>query len=97
MPWSERRPGLTSGLVEASAGRPLVEHLAHLHAVGEQLLTRSFDVGDGEVQALGRAGRARCDVRAKLDRARGARRRELNQTEAHAARNIGVEPPAEAP
>ena len=43
----------------------LVEHLAHLDAAREQFVTRRLDVGDDQVQALGRAGRGRRDVRAE--------------------------------
>src|SRR5580704_18597360 len=95
-PVLRRRPGYTTGVVKASAERLLVEDLAHLDATGEEVLTRGFDVGDGEVRALGRPRHGRRDVPAKLDRAAGAGGRELNQTQVLAAVDVGVEPPPEA-
>src|SRR5262249_35252147 len=71
------------------------EHLAGLDTVREELLTRSLDAGDDQVQILGRAGRNRRDARAELDRASGARRRKLNDPEAVTDRAIGVKPPPE--
>jgi hypothetical protein len=43
----------------------VVEHLGCVDAVCDQFGARSLDVGDDQVQALGRAGRGRGDV---LDR-----------------------------
>ena len=55
--------------------------------------------GDGAVPAehLGRAGRGRCEIRAELDRAARAGRRELDDPEAIIDREVGVEPPSETP
>jgi hypothetical protein len=73
-----------------------MEHLAHFHTAGEQLFTRSLDLRDDQRQALRRAGRSRCDVRAELNRAPRARRRELDDAEVVTASHVGVESPAEA-
>ena len=83
--------------LELSAGRPGVEHLADLGTAGGELVARGLDIGDDQVQALGRAGRGRRDVRAELDRARRARRRELDDPEAVIEGEVGVEPPSEPP
>ena len=56
--------------LELGARRLGVEHLADLDTAGGELVARSLDVGDDQVEALGRAGRGRGDVRAELDRAR---------------------------
>src|SRR5262249_37440280 len=52
---------------------------------------------DDKVEALGRAGRGRRDVRAELDRALRAGRRELHDPEAVIEAEVGVEPPTEVP
>ena len=81
--------------LELSARRPGVEHLADLDTAGDEFVARSLDVGDDQVQALGRAGRGRRDLRAELDRAPRAGRRELDDPEAVIEREVGVEPPPE--
>src|SRR5262249_55891324 len=63
-------------------------------AVAEELGSRSLDVGDDEVEKLGRAGGRRSDARAEDDRARRARGRELKHAAA-ALSDVGVLPPAE--
>ena len=73
-----------------------VEHLADLDAAGGELVARGLDVGDDQVEALGRARRGRGDLRAELDRAPRAGRRELDDPEAVVEGEVGVEPPAEA-
>ena len=83
--------------LELSARRPGVEHLADLDTAGGELVARSLDVGDDQVEALGRAGRGRRDVRAELDRAPRAGRRELDDPEAVIEGEVGVEPPPEPP
>ena len=45
--------GLVRAGIHAAA---VVEHLADLDAAGEELVARSLDVGDDQVQALGGAG-----------------------------------------
>ncbi len=81
--------------LELSARRPGVEHLADLDTAGDEFVARSLDVGDDQVEALGRAGRGRRDVRAELDRAPRAGRRELDDPEAVIEGEVGVEPPPE--
>src|SRR6185312_6767827 len=58
--------------------------------------TGSPDVGDDQVQTLGRAGCGGGDLRAELDRAPRTRRRELHDAEAVVEREVGVEPPPES-
>ena len=77
-------------------GASEMEHLADLDAAAHQLVARSLDVGDDQVQVLGRAGRGRREVRAELERARRARRGELDHPEAVVEGEVGVEPPPEA-
>src|SRR5438128_1623906 len=74
-----------------------VEHLADLDTAGSQFTARSLDIGGDQVETLGRAGGGRRDVRAELDRAPGAGRRELDDPEAVIEGKVGVEPPPEAP
>jgi hypothetical protein len=83
-------------VVEPAAGLCFVERLADLDPVRDQLVARSLEVGDDQVQVLGRARRRRGEVRAELDRAAGARRRELDDAEVVTGGEVGVEPPAEA-
>ena len=82
-----RRPRYPPCVVELSAAGALVEHLAHVGAVRDQVGARRLDVGDDQVQALGRAGRGRRDARAELDRAPGAGRRELDDPESPLGRS----------
>ena len=83
--------------LELSSRRPGVEHLADLGTAGDELVACSLDVGDDQVEALGRARRGRRDVRAELDRAPRAGRRELDDPEAVIESEIGVQPPPQAP
>jgi hypothetical protein len=73
-----------------------VEHLADLDAATEQLVAGGLDVGDDQVQPLAGAGRRRGDVLAEDDRARRARRRELDDAEVVTGCEVGVEPPTQA-
>ena len=93
-----RRAGEPAALaqLEPRADRSFVEDLPDLDTAGEELLSRSLDVGHDQVQALGRPGRRRCELGAELDRAPGARRRELDDPEAVVEGEVGVEPPTEA-
>ena len=84
-----------AGVTEPSARRSFVEHLTDLDTVRKQHVAGGLEVLDDQVQALGRTGRGRRDVRAELDRAAGARRRELDDPEVVARRDVGVEPPVE--
>jgi hypothetical protein len=83
---ASKQEGLVRALVHAFA----VEHFADLDAI-EQLFAGGLDVGDDQVQALGGAGRRRGDVLAEVDRAPGARRRELDHAEVFTAVVVGVE------
>jgi hypothetical protein len=51
-----------------------VEHLADLDVLGDQLRTRRIDVGDDQVQVLGRSGGGCGQALAELDRACRTRR-----------------------
>src|SRR4030095_7455969 len=55
--------------LELSARCPGVEYLADLDTAGDEFLSRSLKIRDDQVEALGRAGRGRRDLRAELDRA----------------------------
>jgi hypothetical protein len=83
--------------LELSPRRRGVEHLADLRTAGNQLVARSLNVGDDQVEAVGRAGRGRGDLRAELDRAPRTGRRELDHPEAVIEREVGVEPPPQVP
>src|SRR5271155_2446489 len=78
----------------APAFRAVVEELADLDAGGNQLVPGGHDVGDDQ-ESLGRTGSGRRDVLAELDRAPGARRRELDQAEIFAGGAVEVEPPSD--
>src|SRR5581483_5307082 len=80
-------------VMEPGARRPFAEHLADLDTVREELVARGLDVGDDQVQALGRPGRGRRDIGAELDRAPRAGRRVLDDPEAVIEGEVGVEPP----
>ena len=74
-----------------------VEHVADVDTMGGELIPRSLHVGDDQVDALGRTGRGRRDLRAELDRAPRAGWGELDDPEAVIEREVGVEPPPELP
>src|SRR6267378_2982733 len=82
--------------LELSSRRRGVEHLADPGTTGDELVACSLDLGDDQVEALGRARRGRRDVRAELDRAPRAGRRELDDPEAIIESEIGVQPPPQA-
>src|SRR5207253_7537996 len=71
------------------------EHLADFDAATAQLVPGGLNVGDGQVQALGRAWCCRGDVLAEDYRAPRAGRRELDPTPVVTSGEIGVEPPPE--
>src|SRR5262249_10520768 len=83
--------------LELSSRRAAVEHLADPGPAGDELIARRLDVGDDQVEALYRAGRGWRDLRAELDRARRAGRRELDDSEAVVEGEIGVQLPPQAP
>src|SRR6202451_2754352 len=81
--------------LELSAWRSGVEHLTHLNTACDKIFAHSLNVGDDQVEALGRAWRSGCDLRAKLNRAPGTGRRELHNAEAVIKGEVGIEPPPE--
>ena len=83
--------------LELSARRSGVEHLADVDTEGDELVARSLDVGDDQVEAVGRPGRGRGDFRPELYRAPRTGRRELDDPEAVIEGEVGVEPPPEVP
>src|SRR5215813_3912703 len=54
--------------LKLSTRRPGMEHLADLDTAGDELFVGDFDVRDNQVEALGRTGDGRRDLRAELDR-----------------------------
>ena len=78
----------------AAAFRAVVEELADLDAGGDQLVPGGHDVGNDQ-ECPGRTGSGRRDVLAEMDRAAGARRRELDQAEIFAGGAVNVEPPSD--
>jgi len=72
-----------------------VEDCADLGTAGSELVARSLDVGDDQVQTLGRAGRGRGDVRAELDRTSRTGWRELDDPKTVVEGEVGVESPPE--
>src|SRR5580693_2917968 len=93
-PDSPKQVGLVRARVRVSRA---MKHLADLDAAVEQLFADGLDVGDDQVQALGRPGRRRSDVFAEDNRAPGAGRCELNHAEVLTAVVVGIEPPPEPP
>ena len=89
-PQPPKQVGLVLASVHVAAS---VEYLADLDAAAAQFLAGGIDVGDDEVQALSGAGCRGGDVLAKDDRARGARRRELDYAEVVTGGEVGIEPP----
>jgi len=86
--------GLVAAQVLERAGAPA---LAAVEDAYGELDARGRNVGDNQVQALRRAGHGRRHVRAELDRATRAGRRELNDPKAVIEAKISVEPPTELP
>src|ERR1700729_3053636 len=80
---------------ELSAWRSGVEHPTHFDTARDNISPYCLNVGDDQVEALGRSRRGRCHLRAKLNRAPGTRRRELNNPEPVIEREVGVEPPSQ--
>jgi hypothetical protein len=60
-----------------------------------QPTAKKATVKDVQVEAFGRAWRSGCHLRAKLNRAPGTGRRELDNPETVIEREVGVEPPAQ--
>ena len=72
-----------------------MEHIADLNAAIHQIVAGRQDIGDDQVQALGRTGCRRGDVLAEDNRATGARGRELNHAEVVTTVEVCVEAPPE--
>ena len=70
-----------------------MEHLTDLDTAGNELFARSIDIGNDQVETLGRARRGRRYLRAELDRAPRAGRRELDDPESVVEWEICIEPP----
>jgi hypothetical protein len=58
-----------------------MEHLTNLDAAGNEIFAGSFDIGNDQVETLSGARRGRRYLRAELNRAPRAGRRELDDTE----------------
>ena len=72
----------------------VVEEFADLDAGGDQLAPGGHEVGNDQ-ERLGRTGSGRRNVLAEMDRAAGARRRELDQAKIFAGGAVNVEPPSD--
>src|SRR5579864_5667952 len=70
-----------------------MEHLTDLDTPGNELFASSFNMGNDQVKTLGRARRGRRCLRAELDRAPRAGRRELDDPESVVEWEICIEPP----
>src|SRR5215831_8528289 len=70
-----------------------MKHLTDLDTAGNQLFASSFNMGNDQVETLGRARRGRRYLRAELDRAPRAGRRELDDPESVVEWEICIEPP----
>ena len=70
-----------------------MEHLTDLDTAGNELFASSFNMGNDQVETLGRARRGRRYLRAELDRAPRAGRRELGDPESVVEWEICIEPP----
>src|SRR6202011_4387014 len=70
-----------------------MEHLTDLDTSGKELFASSFNLGNDQVETLGRARRGRRHLRAELDRAPRARRRELDDPESVVEWEICIKPP----
>src|SRR5215472_5545159 len=78
---------------ELSARFRSMEHLTHLDTAGHELFAGRFDIGNDQVKTLGGARRSRRYLRAELDRAPRAGRRELDNPESVVELEICIEPP----
>src|SRR5580704_9438347 len=70
-----------------------MEHLTDLDTAGNELFASSFNMGNDQVKTLGRARRGRRYLRAELNRAPRAGRRELDNAESVVEWEICIEPP----
>src|SRR5215469_7298172 len=92
-PVPPKQKGLVRSGVYAVGG---MEYLADLDTAATQVVAGCRDVGDDQVKSLGAAGGCRGDVLAEDDRARRARRRELDHAVIVAGGKVGIEPPTQA-
>jgi hypothetical protein len=105
---AERRPGTiatslgvgprdaTGGacVVEDSAG--IVEDLAHVDTVFDEFGAGRLDVGHHQHSSLMGASRFGGDAATENDRARRARRRQLDDAKIVSADNVGIKPPIQS-
>src|SRR5262249_39810961 len=70
-----------------------MEHLTDFDTAGNKLFASRFNIGNDQVETLGRARRGRRYLRAELDRTPRAGRRELDGPKAVVEREICIEPP----
>src|SRR5215471_17127906 len=70
-----------------------MEHLTNLDTAGNEIFAGSFDIGNDQVETLGRAWRGRRYLHAELNRAPRPGRRELDDPESIVEREICIEPP----
>src|ERR1700686_4030620 len=70
-----------------------MEHLTDLDTAGNELFASSVNIGNDQVETLGRARRGRRYLRAELYRAPRAGRRELDDPESVVEWKICIEPP----
>src|ERR1051325_6734810 len=93
---ADSTPAKQVGLVRASVlARSIVKYFADVDAFRNEFLARSLDIGDDQVESLGRARRRAGNVLAKNDREPGARRGKLHHVVVVTMFELGVEPPAE--
>src|SRR3954447_16393021 len=76
--------------------RPALVRLGDVDAPADQLAAGGLDVLDGEDQPVGGSGSGLREALADVDRALGARRRELDSPDRVAGAEVGVQAPAEA-
>src|SRR5215469_8350543 len=79
---------------ELSARFRSMEHLTDLNTAGNELFASSFNIGNDQVETLGRPRRGRRYLRAELDRAPRAWGRELHHPESVLEWEICIEPPS---
>src|ERR1700728_763648 len=72
-----------------------VEDLTHLNTTCGKIFPCCLNIGDDQIEALGRARHSGCYLRAKLNRAPGTGRRELDNPKTIIKREVSVEPPTQ--
>lgn len=70
-----------------------MEHLANLDTTSNKVFAGRLNIGNDQIETLSRARRGRRYLRAELDRAPRAGRRELDDPESGVEWEICVEPP----